>query len=267
MFVPCAAGQVLATEDFEDDNHQGWQVNGNELVFDGGNPGRYMGVPLMDFWGITLRNETAAGGLVGDLTGYDSLGLRVDVRVFNLINFFGEQMDPTGWPLVLELVDQGDPEDPTDNVSVYTDAANLPSREQGWATIEYIIPDPSQEGLPSGWRGTGAEDPNTFEPILPPGRTYASVLASVDEVRVTTFVPGFFYTSNFWEVGFDNVHVEALGGGCACDFDGSGTINSADFFAYLTAFFANDPTADFDGSGVVNSADFFAFLGCFFTGC
>lgn len=52
---------------------------------------------------------------------------------------------------------------------------------------------------------------------------------------------------------------------CACDFDGSGAVNSADFFAFLTAFFTEAPPADFNNDSVINSADFFDFLTCFFT--
>lgn len=36
---------------------------------------------------------------------------------------------------------------------------------------------------------------------------------------------------------------------CPCDFNGSGVLNSQDFFDYLTAFFQNDPAADFNRNG------------------
>jgi hypothetical protein len=52
---------------------------------------------------------------------------------------------------------------------------------------------------------------------------------------------------------------------CPCDFNRDAMLNSQDFFDFLTAFFALDPTADFNMSGVVNSQDFFDFLTCFFT--
>jgi hypothetical protein len=55
------------------------------------------------------------------------------------------------------------------------------------------------------------------------------------------------------------------GGGCPCDFNMSGELNSQDFFDFLNAFFALDPRADFNHSGAVNSQDFFDFLNCFFT--
>lgn len=54
---------------------------------------------------------------------------------------------------------------------------------------------------------------------------------------------------------------------CAADFDHSGAVNSADFFAFLNEFFAGSAGADFNHSGAVDSQDFFDFLGAFFMGC
>ncbi len=54
---------------------------------------------------------------------------------------------------------------------------------------------------------------------------------------------------------------------CAADFNGDGVANSQDFFDFLNAFFAADPSADFNHDGVINSQDFFDFLNAFFAGC
>ena len=54
---------------------------------------------------------------------------------------------------------------------------------------------------------------------------------------------------------------------CPADFDHSGEVTSADLFAFLTAFFSDDPAADVNDDGIVNSADFFVFLPLFFEGC
>jgi hypothetical protein len=54
-----------------------------------------------------------------------------------------------------------------------------------------------------------------------------------------------------------------LGGpACPCDWNEDDTLNSQDFFEFLTSFFAGD--GDFNGSGATDSQDFFDFLGCFF---
>jgi len=54
---------------------------------------------------------------------------------------------------------------------------------------------------------------------------------------------------------------------CFADFDESGAVDSQDLFAFLDAFFVQDPGADFQRDGFVNSQDFFDFVGAFFAGC
>ena len=54
------------------------------------------------------------------------------------------------------------------------------------------------------------------------------------------------------------------GPSCPCDFNDDGVLNSQDFFDFLAAFFALNPSADFNNDGLVNSQDFFDFLACFF---
>ncbi len=54
---------------------------------------------------------------------------------------------------------------------------------------------------------------------------------------------------------------------CAADFNCSGTLEVADIFAFLNAWFAGDPRTDFDGINGLQVADIFAFLNAWFAGC
>lgn len=54
---------------------------------------------------------------------------------------------------------------------------------------------------------------------------------------------------------------------CAADANGDDAIDTADFFAFLEGYFAEDAAADFNDDGAVNSNDFFAFLTAFAAGC
>jgi uncharacterized membrane protein len=87
--------------------------------------------------------------------------------------------------------------------------------------------------------------------------------------------------SDAWGVSSDGLTIVGLGRNpqgllegwvatlpaCPADFNRDSSVNSQDFFDFLTAFFVADPAADFNADGVVNSGDFFAFLDAFFAGC
>ena len=54
---------------------------------------------------------------------------------------------------------------------------------------------------------------------------------------------------------------------CAVDYTCDHRVDSADFFEFLTRFFALDSGGDFNADGFINSQDFFEFMSGFFQGC
>jgi len=68
-----------------------------------------------------------------------------------------------------------------------------------------------------------------------------------------------------WGAVVDNVRLTVDGDACPADFNGSGGVNSQDFFDFIAAFFAGD--ADFNHNGSTTSQDFFDFMAAFFAGC
>ena len=54
---------------------------------------------------------------------------------------------------------------------------------------------------------------------------------------------------------------------CIADFDGSGTRDVSDIFAFLSAWFSGDPRANVNGVNGIEVGDIFAFLSAWFAGC
>ncbi len=266
-----ASAQQLSRETFEEDGSVLWTLNGNQVIYDDGRgiDGPYIALPQDAYLGpIVSIAEGAATGLTGDLTVHaDGLRVTVDLRNFVFLSFFENPIDPSSRPIILELFDEGDPNEFGDEVSVWFRGPDMPSMEEGWKSYEFLIPVPAGDELPAGWGGTGAEDPVTFEPKLPAGRTFRSVLQNVTRVTISTFEPGYFYAFSIIEFGADNVVVETVGGPvCPCDIDGGG-LSVPDIFAFLSLWFAGDARAEFDGVEGIAVPDIFAFLSCWFTGC
>ncbi|HEV8692558.1 MAG TPA: PEP-CTERM sorting domain-containing protein [Ideonella sp.] len=134
------------------------------------------------------------------------LRIQLDAKA-RVVNYLGS---PTRRELVVELRDYDNPPEGHPYASVWTivgylDAVNLP----GWRTWGVTIADATSATLPEGWGGYGAED-ELGHPYLPPGRTFADVLAGADEIAITTFQPGYAYGSDHdFDVLYDNIEVSA----------------------------------------------------------
>ena len=206
-FASASAAQVITTFD---NGTEGWSVSGrDDISATGGNPGANMDVFLLDVFGAETRNNTNADFL-GDYTRFgSSIELTVDVKISSIHQPFNPSFELPR-ELVVDVRDYDNNNGlPWTSVWFTLGLLHAPTNSD-WATYSVIIDDTSATDLPAGWGGYGDEDPNTFEPILPADRTFESVLASVDELAFTTFVPGFFFGFTNFDMQVDNVGIRAI---------------------------------------------------------
>lgn len=79
----------------------------------------------------------------------------------------------------------------------------------GYITLSTTF-DPTATDLPVGWGGNGSFDPDTFAAQLPDGVTFADVLADVDEMAFSTFLPDFFFTNDDYDMTIDNITISTV---------------------------------------------------------
>lgn len=163
-------------------------------------PGRngsayYTTVP--DTFGLTWTTNSNQAFL-GDYGQARSVTIGIDMKV-NSIIFQGKQVERH---LVVELRDYDNPYNGMPYTSVWYDLGPIGRKMGNWQHMSVTIPDTKAVALPAGWGGYGSGDVS-----LPPGRTFANVLASVDEVAFTTYVPGYFYGYTSYDVVVDNISI------------------------------------------------------------
>jgi hypothetical protein len=207
MLATTAHAASTTVVGFDGGSNDGFQGN---AFFEatGGNPGGNARHLAPDLFGSSLRTgavgEPANPAFLGDYSGFSPVSFGFDVKVDVLRDFIG---NPIFREIGIALRDR-DIQGPSGPSGVFFTLDVLGEALQpNWTNLSVTIDDPTSTTLPPGWIGFGDEDPVTFEPILPAGATFASVLAGVDEFEITTFVPGFFYTSAQFDVRIDNVAV------------------------------------------------------------
>ncbi|MBC24167.1 MAG: hypothetical protein CMJ32_09670 [Phycisphaerae bacterium] len=238
-----------------DNGPEGWSINGWDTIDpDNGNPGANINIDIIDAFGIEVRNSGPNENFIGDYFQKNVRRLGIDVEV-NWILFGGIQVPRD---FVVELRDYDNPPQGYQWVSVYLNTGPLPAAGSGWESIRFDVP--LQEELPPGWGGTGAEDPRTFMPILPPDRTYGSVLQGVDAVVFTTFVPGYVFGFTDYNVRVDNISITTADAQpCNGDLTGDGSVGGDDLAILLAAWGPCPPKqpcpADLNGDKVIDGAD------------
>ncbi len=185
-----------------DNGTEGWNGVGDSIDPVGGNPGANYHFVTPEVFGISLSNATS-GEFVFDYTSVPSLTLGIDVLVEHIIFWF----QSVNRPWLVQLRDVDNPPANYHYVSVWYKFADISAAEYGdWTSFSVTIDDTSATDLPPGWHGTGAEAPGAV-PILPADRTFASVLAGVDQVVFTTFEPGYVFGYTIFILKIDNIAI------------------------------------------------------------
>lgn len=206
------AGDQEVLVDFESGT-LGWSgpagsTGGTAIVPSGGKDGGAGLRTIFNDFFITYENSVNPA-FVGDWSQYESVTLSVDLKV-NKVEFF---FSPVSRPWLVELRDYDSAQGGYPWSSVWFKFADVSSVTHGdWTTFSVTINDPDSTTLPPGWKGYGADDPATFEPILPVGVTFADILAGVDEMVFTTGEPGWFFGFTDFDFVLDNISIQTSGG-------------------------------------------------------
>jgi len=168
-----------------------------------GNTAPSLQTKFEDF-GITFSEQKASW--TGDLKTGKAFEIGLDVNVHDIVFFH----DSVTRDLAVEFRDYDNPADGYPYTSVWYIVGTLNPANKGWQHYSVTVADPAATTLPQGWGGYGAEDPVTYEPKLPPGRTFANVIAGADEIVFTTLIPGWVYGFTYFNVGVDNLFIRQI---------------------------------------------------------
>ena len=255
-----ASGQGCPDVGFDAGSDCGWfGVQGNDgfgggtfMRDAGGNPAWHLHTVFQDF-GIGFFNQSDPAW-VGDWTRFRQVTVSIDVKV-DSISFFGQSV-ARPWLVEFRDVDGATGGYPWN--SAWFRFGTISAATHGsWMTFSVTF-DPRSAALPAGWRGSGAEDPATYEPVLPAGVAFRDVMRGVDTVAFTTLQPGMFFGFTDHSVRVDNIRVTGL---LAADLDGNGSVGGSDLGVVLGAWGTGPGPADINLDGRVDGQDLGIVLG------
>jgi hypothetical protein len=167
-----------------------------------GNGAPVLHTRIVDTFGLNWVNGSNSA-FVGDYTKYGAVSLGIDVLA-NSIQYEGREVHRD---MVVELRDYDNPYGGMPFTSVWYNLGEIGADKGGWQHLSVTIGDTAASALPGGWGGFGGTG---LEPGLPPGRTFADVLAGVDEIAFSTYVPGYLYGWTTYDVAVDNISISPV---------------------------------------------------------
>lgn len=106
-----------------------------------------------------------------------------------------------------------------------------------------------------------------FERVFNQSQFGAFPTPPTNPARASVFAQRFSVdTNSFGSVWVDDIEFKQVAP-CRQDFNGNGSTDVPDIFAFLAAWFAGDLRADFNNNGSTDVPDIFAFLAAWFAGC
>lgn len=164
----------------------------------GADGGRALHSLLPNIWDATWVNTSAA--LTGDYTQAPGVRFAFDLNTTSFLNLH------TGEEVLRDVVVELRSFDADENfVSVFFNVG-ITGADMGWQHFEAQIDNTSSSTLPAGWSASSS----LLGDGLPDGVSFADVLKKVDQVRITTAVPGFFYGDSSVNITIDNIAVTAV---------------------------------------------------------
>jgi hypothetical protein len=149
--------------------------------------------------------NSANAAFLGDFTTSKSVTFGLDVNVLQLYHAEPDGPVNTQRDLVLELRDYDRQVGGMPYSAVWVTLGTLQAG-MGWQHLSATIADTASGVMPDGWGGYGKPTPDG-SPELPDGVSFSDILRGVDEIALTTFVPGFAYRMGVFDVAIDNVSV------------------------------------------------------------
>lgn len=204
----------------------GWMPGSDcgTIIPDDGRPGAHWNIVTETCDGSTLilqpyfiLSNNTNPAFVGDFTEKGPVRLALDLDVTDFTYFRFNMPVEEYRQVVFEFIDYDDPYvDPETGyswpwTSVVFAAGHLPDRDAGWKRFVVDIENPNSETLPEGWSGFGGPEDENYNPQLPPGVTFADVMAGVDELQIHAIEPGYVYDFGFiYDLKFDNISIQPL---------------------------------------------------------
>lgn len=199
----CSAASAQGLDDFDSGtNPNGWAWNGfvtSVVEPTGGNPNGWLhGGPGMFANYPILRSGASAGGpWVGDYRANQVSEIRFDAKALG---------GPSGsGPMTLVLVDdRGTATTGDDQYAYYIDPVQTSPPAGAWFGYALPVPSADTSALPAGWQsGNGGSFGNGFSA----GYDWNDLIQSVDGVEIHFSDPTWFYITQTWEMGVDNLEV------------------------------------------------------------